>query len=498
MGFLDDLYSKVGAHKGSWLGLPDFGRTEAISDKLNIPRDPTTGGSQNYGDYAVSPTYTANVAQAAELAAKRKASATPTTPTGGQTNLNNSPTNNDPGNLVTTENDLNAQLIRNSQSRLQSLIDNIRFQMGEADKTRDYLKGSNKDIYYGNTTDDNPNNDKGLFALADEKKAATLNELMAELTGVSQTYEGIDGKGGLIQDNQIGKVNMNDSLDRTTSGVGETYSNALGSNAKAIQTAEARNRVRARGNGTGGSSFFDEIQQNTRNTGLANAGGMLSEKAGKFSDIGINRAQNNSEYDMKDVGLKGELGNKKAAIGTRKTETEDYFSKLGIELATDERDAIRTIDSDWEKTRANLMTQEQIYGINNADELAQLDADHSNKLNTISEYIMNKDNVASALGKTAQTKFDTTAGAYKAKDDKTAAVLADKTYATKEAPKTVSDQLASVLASRGAIDKTETADYNNPQPASTGQSTLASILNLYRKKQNPNQEDPYGYFMNTA
>jgi len=34
MGYLDDLYAKVGAHKGSWLGLPDFGITEAYANEI--------------------------------------------------------------------------------------------------------------------------------------------------------------------------------------------------------------------------------------------------------------------------------------------------------------------------------------------------------------------------------------------------------------------------------------------------------------------------------
>lgn len=35
-------------HKGSWFGLPDFGLTEFISDLSGKPRDPNTGGSQNF------------------------------------------------------------------------------------------------------------------------------------------------------------------------------------------------------------------------------------------------------------------------------------------------------------------------------------------------------------------------------------------------------------------------------------------------------------------
>lgn len=74
-------------HIGSW-GLPDFGATEFVSDLLNIPRDPTTGGSQNYGSYAPIPEYEKNITEAKILADKRTSSPPPSN------NIATTPTNN--------------------------------------------------------------------------------------------------------------------------------------------------------------------------------------------------------------------------------------------------------------------------------------------------------------------------------------------------------------------------------------------------------------------
>lgn len=45
MSWLDDLYARAGAHRGSWLGLPDFGKTEELGRTLGVQENPVTGGT---------------------------------------------------------------------------------------------------------------------------------------------------------------------------------------------------------------------------------------------------------------------------------------------------------------------------------------------------------------------------------------------------------------------------------------------------------------------
>lgn len=45
MSWLDDLYASLGTHRGSWLGLPDLGVTEAIGASRGVQQNPVTGGT---------------------------------------------------------------------------------------------------------------------------------------------------------------------------------------------------------------------------------------------------------------------------------------------------------------------------------------------------------------------------------------------------------------------------------------------------------------------
>lgn len=496
MGWLDNLKSNLkNIHIGSW-GTPDLGVTEAIADIKGAPRDPTTGGSQNYGSMATSPSYTQNINQAKQLASQRQASSSQkTTNNGGNTTLNNSPTN--PGtDLVTNENNNYNSRVKASQDRLKSLVDDIRWQMGQADTTRDYLKGSANDMYYGNTTDDDTTNDVGLFGLSKNKRESSLKAIADELSGVVNTYEGIDGKGGLIQGNRENQGRMNDQLDQTTSETGTEYSKSLGSNQRAIDSAMTRNRMRARASGTLGSSFYDTAQNQTENTGMANAGGLLQERAGKVADIGRTRGENNQWYEQKDVGLKTELGNKKSALGSRKTDTETYFDKFDLDLGNELKTSVQAIDDEWAKTRKGLLTQEQIYGINNEEELAQLDYDHNQSLNQIQQYVMNKQNVRDALASKA-TGFSSTLNSRPVFGEKASAVLADKTQANDMNRATVSDQLKSTLENNSARNKAGSTDYSQ-YGVDLVPSTIAQITNMLRyRKPTQEGEDPYGYYLNT-
>lgn len=62
MSWLDDFYASLGAHRGSWASLPDFGKTEELGRTLGVPENPGTGGTGLSNIIAgvpnPSPTYT--------------------------------------------------------------------------------------------------------------------------------------------------------------------------------------------------------------------------------------------------------------------------------------------------------------------------------------------------------------------------------------------------------------------------------------------------------
>lgn len=508
MGFLDSLVKNlkdVGVHQGSTkifgvIPTPDFSISESIADAKAIPRD-ANGGSQNWGDYTPNNNNTQKIVNSAlQQRAVNTANRNATTNTGG--NGGGTVNNPSPGtNLNQNENDNYNARVKASQGRLNALIDNIRYQMGQADTTRDYLKQSANDMYYGNTTDEDTTNDTGLFGLSKNKRDSSLKALADELTGVTNEYEGIDGQGGLIKGNRDNQVRMNDELDRTNADTLNTYSASLGSNAKAVEGAMARNRVRARASGIGSSSFFDTAQNNTENTGLSNAGNLLSEQANKVAGIASDRGENNQWYEQKDVGLKNEMSGKKTAINTRTTDTTNYFDKFDLDLGNELKGNLQTIDDDWQKTRKNLITQEQIYGINNEEELANLDYEHQQNLNAITEYVMNKQNVRDALATQAKGQ-SSKINSYNAVDDKTRAVLADRTQANDMGRKTISDMLSSTLANNNAVENSGNTDYNSvgANSALLDNSTLASLTNSIKnrfKKGKSEEEDPFGYFLNS-
>jgi len=493
-------------HKGSW-GTPDLGISEWLADRLGIPRN-AQGGSEtgivgttgliNNGVQDYAPDYqqaATKVSEAQKLAAARTGDTLGAT----TTTLNNSPTTTTtevPG--MQTEEDLYRQRVQNAQNSLSVLLNNIQTQLGLAANRKGNIQGQLDTSYWGgNDQVGSLNPTGGLIGSNLAKKASELGLLDEKQGLINDLYLGNEEKGqkGYYTLNEENRQRVLDTLDKNAANAGAEADRVLGTNARKFQDTNTLNRVLAKARGMGGSSVYGNTQNKARYQAETLNKEVNADKADKIFQTGIEKGEQNNWYDTKDSELKSEYGNKSTAIKGEKFDTEKFHNDLDTQYRGDYKAAWDDEEITYNSNASNLLAQEQIFGIDNADKLDQLYAEHLQRRDAIADYASKQGQKSTEITNDVRNKQSTinnrsslnniksTLENNKAVDTMNSGKLSD-VYSTKIADNTANqNSLNAVLASM--------KDIGLPQEANA-----SATMNIRRPNSLLDEKDKYGYLIN--
>lgn len=391
------------AHIGSW-GTPDLGISEWFANRLGIPRNSqggseigivgTTGlinnGVQDYQPDYNNATTTVNkaLAQKAINNTSRNSTSSPQ-----RTTINNVPTNNNPSggnNNGDAEREANAyaQRVASLQNSLRVLLENIQRQRDFAGQTRDTNLSHLKNTYYGDDDMYSENPTGGLIGANTFKKQSELDSLSKILGNVNTLYKGNKetGEKGYFKTNEENKANVLDQLDQSMAQAQDAGGRALYTNARNLGETNTLNRVLARARGIGGSSQYEDVQNKSRYKAEELGRQVKNDINDKKFQTGAEKVTQGNWYDTKGSELRNEFSGKIDSLGNEKLATERYYNDLDSQYKTDFSTAYNNENTRYQQTISNLMSQEQIYGINNADQLQQEYNNHQTRLGAIRDY----------------------------------------------------------------------------------------------------------------
>lgn len=185
----------------------------------------------------------------------------------------------------------------------------------------------------------------------------TARSVRDEIVGnIGNTYNNLRTFAGQKRDTALENLNQEDI------GVQNTYGKAAGDARRAFESAILQNRMRARAQNRLDSSFYDNAQADTTNQAASTISNIGTEEAGKRS-----------------------------AIGTRKTETKNWFEQEVTNLAGEEAQLKSQADREYQDKVNAAADMERSFGIDSTEAAAQAADEYQSRLDTIEEYIRGKD-----------------------------------------------------------------------------------------------------------
>jgi len=172
---------------------------------------------------------------------------------------------------------------------------------------------------------------------------------------IAQTYA------NLVQQAESRRNAALGALGQEDVGVQNLYGRAGGTARRAMESALTRNRMRARAMNQLNSSFYDQIQAAT------------TEEARK------------ALFD-----LEQEQAAKRAAIGTRRSETEDWFNQQASTIAQEEASLKSQAEREYQNQVNAAADMERAYGIDSLAAAEQAEREFSSKLAQIDAYIQDR------------------------------------------------------------------------------------------------------------
>jgi len=317
MGLLDEIKKRASQfyqdvqnpHPGSWkvagVSLPDIGLTEIIKPVHAAETTPTT----DYGYDNRQTTWDPYISIFNNPTAGQQ-----TTRTTGQTTGT--------GSTDTGSGDPGTREAENSlYSRLNSILNNLALyrQMAQAERER-----------------------------AGKYKEEVLGK-------IKTSYEDLLNKAGQAKNRAL------ETLGQEDISVQNLYGRAAGTARRAMESALLGNRMAARAMNRLNSSFYDDLQARTRESGARTLGEIAEEEAGKRSDI-----------------------------GTRTTDAKTWFDQQTVEIERERQDLDNQAEKDYQEQLRLADFEEKAYGIDAIDQAAQAERDYLSRLDAIRQYAQNK------------------------------------------------------------------------------------------------------------
>ena len=189
-----------------------------------------------------------------------------------------------------------------------------------------------------------------------QRNIGTARGVRDEVVGnIGQTYA------NLTQQAQSRRNAALEALGQEDVGVQNLYGRAGGTARRAMESALTRNRMRARAMNQLNSSFYDQMQAAT------------TEEARK------------ALFD-----LEQEQAAKRAAIGTRRSETEDWFNQQASTIAQEEASLKSQAEREYQNQVNAAADMERAYGIDSLAAAEQAEREFSSKLAQIDAYIQDR------------------------------------------------------------------------------------------------------------
>lgn len=189
-----------------------------------------------------------------------------------------------------------------------------------------------------------------------QRNIGTARGVRDEVIGnIAQTYA------NLTQQAQSRRNAALEALGQEDVGVQNLYGRAGGTARRAMESALTRNRMAARAMNRLDSSFYDELQAGATEGGRQAISDLAQEQAGK-----------------------------RAAIGTRKTETEDWFNQQASTIAQEEASLKSQAEREYQNQVNAAADMERAYGIDSLAAAEQAEREFSSKLAQIDAYIQDR------------------------------------------------------------------------------------------------------------
>lgn len=356
MSFLDDLIRKAAGKVGK-VGA-------AVTGALNLPTAKSTGESifaslQNYGGNKSGPIVWAKPAYASD---------------GSSSGVTGTWTERDPNKSYT------------DQPFYKTLQQGVSFSSGSQPSTNQ--QSGNQNYSFGDPNNPDLSNpvkqtdyDNWLRQSQEESaqqaRQSELDSILARLGLMRDVANQKISRAGEVKSNMLTSIGDQfsalrqsaqnkmgtalENLGQEEVGVKNEYGRAAGNARRAMESALARNRMLARAMNRLNSSFYDDRQAQTNETGVRT-----------IADIGTEEAR------------------KLAGIGTRKTETKNWFEEQGLSLDNEEKDLKLKAEQEYNDKIDEAAFMERAYGIDALDEAKQAEITYQSKLDQIDKYIENK------------------------------------------------------------------------------------------------------------
>jgi hypothetical protein len=216
-----------------------------------------------------------------------------------------------------------------------------------------------------------------LVGNAQDARQSALNGILARLNLMRDVAGRNIEKARGVRDEVVGNIGTtyqnlktsaenrkNTSLENLSQedlNVQNLYGRAAGNARRAIDSALTRNRMLARAMNRLNSSFYDEMQSGTNETG-----------ARIIADIGTEEAD------------------KRSGIATRTTETKNWFEEQATNIEREEAQLKSQAEREYQDQVDEAVFAERAYGIDALEEAQNAENVYQSKLAQIDQYIQNK------------------------------------------------------------------------------------------------------------
>jgi hypothetical protein len=199
-------------------------------------------------------------------------------------------------------------------------------------------------------------NNLALYRQMGEEARNRARSVRDEVIGnITNTYQDLLTRAGQAKDSAL------ETLGQEDLGVQNLYGRAAGTARRAIDSAITRNRMMARAMNRPDSSFYDDMQAKTRREGALSISKIAEEEAAK-----------------------------RAAIGTRVTDTSNWYENQVVDLGREEAQLKSQAEREYQDQVANADFQERAFGIDAIDAAERAQQEYQSRLDQINQYIQSK------------------------------------------------------------------------------------------------------------
>lgn len=216
------------------------------------------------------------------------------------------------------------------------------------------------------------------------------SNLQRERTNIENLY-GDETKGtGLLGEAQNTRDTQDKALNQEDINTIIKYSQAGGIARRAMESALNRNRMAARAGGRLGSSFYDQLQADVRNTAARTIAGIAQEEANKRSDISRERTNLSNWLTKQLAAYKAEKALKGEAINQKEADMFNDMIRKANEIRSGAIEEYRKIANEYNNAVNVANNLKALNDINYNDLVSGIESNYQTGLNNIQNYLQSR------------------------------------------------------------------------------------------------------------